>query len=369
MPPKRSAEPPRPGPDIDAAVAGNQPRLPGCRAPTARGDEPARGFRTALRFGTFSITVLLGGGGKIAICPYRWGLDYATRMTMIYELPPDLFEQARPILGHPPADLAYIDAGLRGVNPARIFVDDPDRPTAALMTRTYEYFVGGLLDTPVTDFIRDAPLEAVVWANFYGFVAVDAPWNEHLRTLHLGLETIGRRTFRFDPEHIDMVRGWSDRVPDGLSIVPLTAELAEMADREMPEIIGMFWSGYQGFAENGFGVLALDGEQPVSTTYAVAVGAGEANIGVMTVPDYRRRGLAKLCSQACIEMAYERDLVATWDCDEPNVASARLALEIGFTEQEPFVELAFPNRAKPTQTADLWIADPIDNGIVAWSKV
>ena len=55
----------------------------------------------------------------------------------VFELPSHLFENALLVLGHPPADFAYIDAGLRGINPARIFVDDPDRPTAALMTRTY----------------------------------------------------------------------------------------------------------------------------------------------------------------------------------------------------------------------------------------
>lgn len=289
-------------------------------------------------------------------------------MTTIYELPPDLFERARPILGHPPADFAYIDAGLRGINPARVFVDDADQPTAALMTRTYEYFVGGELETPIADFIRDAPLGTAVWADFYGFVAVDAPWNDRLRALHAELETIGRRSFRFDPEQIERVRGWAERVPAGLSLVPLTAELAEMADRKMPEIIGMIWSGYESFAKHGFGALLLDGDTPVSTTYAAAVGGGEANVGVMTVQDYRRRGLATLCSQACIEMAYERGLVATWDCDQPNVASAALALAIGFTEQEPFVELAFPNRAKPPQTTDQWAAEPGDGGIVAWIR-
>ena len=69
-------------------------------------------------------------------------MNYHRRMN-VYELPRALFELARPILGRPPADFAYIDAGLIGMSPARIFVDDPEQPAAALMTRTYEYFVGG----------------------------------------------------------------------------------------------------------------------------------------------------------------------------------------------------------------------------------
>jgi GNAT superfamily N-acetyltransferase len=286
----------------------------------------------------------------------------------VYELPPHLFENARPVLGHPPADFAYIDAGLRGINPARIFVDDPDRPTAALMTRTYEYFTGGAIGTALDDFIRDAPAECAVWDQFYGFVAVDAAWNDHLRSLQPALEVIGRRSFRFDPARAVLVRDWPNRVPEGIAIVPLTAVLAEIADLEMPEIIGRFWSGYESYAAHGFGAIALAGSRPVAATYAVAVGKGEANLGVMTVPDYRRRGLARLCSQACIEMALARGLVATWDCDRPNQASSDLALEIGFAEHEPFVELAFPARAKPDQSSGKWQSDTIQDGVTGWTR-
>src|SRR5688500_6960746 len=107
-------------------------------------------------------------------------------MTTVYELPPDRFDLARPLLSSPPADWAYVDAGLTGVNPARVFVDDPDRPTAALMCRTYEFFVGGALGTGIDDFIRDAPSEPGVWDQFYGFVAVDGAWNAHLFALQPG---------------------------------------------------------------------------------------------------------------------------------------------------------------------------------------
>jgi GNAT superfamily N-acetyltransferase len=289
-------------------------------------------------------------------------------MVAIFELPFDRFETARPILSNPPADWGYIDAGLTGVNPARIFVDDPERPTTALMCRTYEYFVGGALGTSVADFIRDAPAEAEVWANFYGFVAVNPKWNDHLVTLQPDLEVIGRRSFRFDPARIDSVRGAADRVPSGLRLAPLTAELAEMADREMPVIIGTFWSGYDRYARHGFGALVLDGDKPVSVNYANVVGGGEANVGVVTLPDYRRRGLATLCSQACIKMAHERGLIATWDCDTVNVASAQLALSLGFVEHDPFQELALPHRQKPKQSEGLWTSEDAGNGLTRWSR-
>ena len=290
-------------------------------------------------------------------------------MTTIYELPPSQFERARPILGNPPADFAYIDSGLTGASPARVFVDDPGQPAAALMTRTYEYFVGGALETPLADFIQDAPVEVGVWADFYGFVAVDPAWNDRLRVLHPELETIGRRSFRFDSANLDRVRGWRERVPLGLRVVPMTAELAETADREMPEVIGKLWAGYHLFAKYGFGALMLDGDVPVSVCCAFGVGGGEANLGVATVPAYRRRGLALISSHACVEMTFDRGLIPTWDCDAPNIASGELARAIGFTEHAPFTELAFPNRAKPKQTTGLWKSESHGNGVTRWRRL
>lgn len=282
------------------------------------------------------------------------------------------------MLSDPPADWAYIEAGLTGVNPARVLVDDPERPTAALMCRTYEFFVGGAPRTGIDTFIRDAPSESGVWDQFYGFVAVNEAWNDHLYTLQPGLQVEDRRSFRFDPARIASVRGAADRVPVGLRLVAVTADLAEIVDQELNETIGSTWGGYDRFAAHGFGAAILDGERPVSVTFTNVVAGGDANLAVITAPDYRRRGLAMLTSQACIELAHERGLIATWDCDLANVPSGKLAEALGFTEGEPFLELGFllrdsdrpgpPSRGKPRQSTDVWTREEVDNGVVRWSR-
>jgi hypothetical protein len=61
----------------------------------------------------------------------------------IYELPPALFSRAAPVFASAWCDQPYLDAVLHGKDTGRIFVDDAEHPTAALMTRSYEYFVGG----------------------------------------------------------------------------------------------------------------------------------------------------------------------------------------------------------------------------------
>jgi RimJ/RimL family protein N-acetyltransferase len=107
---------------------------------------------------------------------------------------------------------------------------------------------------------------------------------------------------------------------------------------------------------------------PVSVCCAFGVGGGEANLGVATIPAYRRRGLALTCSHACVEMTFDRGLIPTWDCDAPNVVSGELAHAIGFTEHDSFTELALPNRAKPKQTTGTWRSEGQEDGITLWVR-
>src|SRR3712207_4148218 len=76
----------------------------------------------------------------------------------IYELPPPLFPRAAPLFAEAWMDGAFIGAVFEGKTPGRVFVDDAERPTAALMCRTYEYFVAGNPGaTALRAFIRYAP--------------------------------------------------------------------------------------------------------------------------------------------------------------------------------------------------------------------
>jgi GNAT superfamily N-acetyltransferase len=288
-------------------------------------------------------------------------------MITVYEIPVGivpleaLFAEAR-------ADRPYIASALSGESPARVLVDDPKRPSTALIARTYEYFLGGATGTALDHFIIDAAPEVGIWQDFYGFVATTSEWNARLPTLVPSLEWIGRRTFRIEQPEVATISTWREDVPADVEIVPLTVELAELADREMPEIIGRFWSGYERYGERGFGSVALIDGHPVSIAYSVGVGGGEANVGVMTVESQRRRGLAALCSRAWIEQCYERGLVPTWDCDEANPASAALALSIGFMEQAGFNEWANPERKPRVGEAGLWTRSNGDYGVVRWTR-
>ncbi|MDQ3045591.1 MAG: GNAT family N-acetyltransferase, partial [Chloroflexota bacterium] len=60
---------------------------------------------------------------------------------------------------------------------------------------------------------------------------------------------------------------------------------------------------------------------------------------------------ARIVSAAYVEECLRRGLVATWDCDQVNVASGALALDLGFGDERSFTELAPPRRASHAFTS------------------
>jgi RimJ/RimL family protein N-acetyltransferase len=291
--------------------------------------------------------------------------------TRIYELPFASYEVARSLFDPAWFDRAHIDAAFAGRQPSRLFVDDPRRPTGAILCRTYEYFLAGQPAPALRQFVAEAPAEARIFdvihdldrarrestIAFYGLVPVGDLWREALIEEFDGaLEQIGRRTFRFDGA-LEQVSALVARIPPGFSVRAVDAALAERIDREVNEFIGLFWGGYERFGLGGTGACVVDGERIASVAYAIAVSDREMNIGVETVADYRRRGLATIASRACMAEALARGITPTWDCDDSNPASAALALRLGFTELPSFLELALPGRAGPALSMGRWIAE------------
>lgn len=299
----------------------------------------------------------------------------------LYELGPSHVSAARPLFADATFDRVFVDAFFEGRQPGRLFVDDPARPAGALLCRSYDYFLAGEPSTALRRFVRDAPAEAEVFAafpdlaaardaptfGFYGFVPLTDAWRRTLLEDHRELEVIGRRAFRFDRVRAEHVRDQLGRAPDGIVVRPLDAELARRADEELEEPIAVAWTGYADFAIGGFGACALADGAILSVAYTTAVSDREANLAVATAEHARRRGLAAAVSAACIMLALDRGLTPTWDCDAENSASAHLALKLGFTEEPSFVELAFPGRRGPAQTAGAWTAEPDPAGRV-WRR-
>jgi len=276
---------------------------------------------------------------------------------MIYELPRAYFDRARPLFAETWMDGSFIWGAFEGRLAGQVFVDDLERPTATMLVQAFEYYVAG--DPGATElrrFIADAPAEAEVFARMYGYVATNVPFARALLDDHAGrLRVIARRGYRWagDEAAEAALARWRD-TPPGIAIRPLDRALAERVDREMGQSIAPFWGGYERFLRGGFGFCALAGDDLAAVVYAAGVGGGEANIDVFTAEPFRRRGLAARVCAVFIAHCRANGLVATWDCDSDNAASARLATALGFREGLPFSQLSTLGYGKLVESRGRW---------------
>src|SRR6478752_7501240 len=93
-------------------------------------------------------------------------------------------------------DRPYWEAAFDGRVASRLFVDDPDHPASALLTRTYDYFLAGVASPALLRLLADAPPETRVFDWFYGFVPLTSSWRDALPATFPELISIDRRAFR-----------------------------------------------------------------------------------------------------------------------------------------------------------------------------
>jgi hypothetical protein len=288
-------------------------------------------------------------------------------LTTLFELPFDQFSRVQPLFADAPFDQPCYDSAFEGAQPARIFADDADMPNAALMCRSYEYYLAGSVAPALRQFAAEAPQEAEVFASFYGYVPLNDAWKAALLS-DTAYEVIGRMNFQWTPG--TPVPDWRAALPADGRIVPIDVALAQQLDREcypVPFIL-YDWGSYEAYARDGFGFALMLGDAVASTITAITVSSRHALINVATEPPFRRRGFAALVGACFVEAALERGLLPVWDTDDTNLGSAATARRIGFTEQTPFAELALPNRAKPTQMGGVWSSELRADGVTVWNR-
>lgn len=290
-------------------------------------------------------------------------------MTAVHELPLGKMDIARPVFADAWFDEAYIDSVFEGRQPGRLFVDHPEAPAAAILFRTFGFYVAGDAgSSALRRFIRDAPPEPGVFQSLYGYVPVGEAWTQALLDDHGELlEVIPRHGFKWHPtvEACAAVEGWRDRLPPGARMVEIDLDLARRIDREMKQFIKIYWLSHEAYAEGGFGYCLMLGDTIASIAYAISVSSTEANIDVETSEPFRRQGLSTLTSSAYIERCRSLGLTPTWDSDGNNPASVATARKLGFREYPPFAQLSPPRGASLLGPEGLWVHD----GNSAWSRI
>ncbi len=218
---------------------------------------------------------------------------------------------------------------LEGILPGVIAVDDVENPSWAVGRMHWNTgFAAGNVDCVEA---AVATTKLARWGEF-GIFRADTD-----RDIPGGVRRVARLEFcgqRRESKNTPL--------PEGCQIVPMTVELLNRC--QWGEGTGTIWGGLERFVERGLGSCLVRGEEILCEVPAFSLGAGKVEISVITHPDHRGKGYAKLTCRHMAEACQERGLMPTYSCDQDNYASVAIARSLGFSEERRCRSVTYQQR-------------------------
>jgi RimJ/RimL family protein N-acetyltransferase len=115
---------------------------------------------------------------------------------------------------------------------------------------------------------------------------------------------------------------------------PLRGEEIAVVDNRF-QLMGRFWRNEDKFLSEAYAVVAWKDSKPAAICYAAAIADSQAEIDVMTAPEFRRSGLGREVVECFNRRLLDAGFRPVWDCFTNNEGSMALCRSTGFTPVRP----------------------------------
>ena len=252
-------------------------------------------------------------------------------------------------------------AAIEGNNPGRIFVNDVKNPKTALGLTVEGYFLVGDQDNPNTmaalrDLFKGKIFTGEVFVNgdwSMSLAVHPQTWVEKLPELIPTHEIEAIERYHYSCQSLKFK--WRENVPNGFTIKRVDGEFLNSDQINFSEDIRdwmdfeQVWGSVESFLSKGVSFCVLHDNDVVSWCASDCVADCRIDIGIFTLPAYRRQGLGTLAVAATVEYCLKHDLKAIgWHCNAENVGSWKTAERVGFKRNRDY-------------TYYYYIFDPIDH--------
>ncbi|MCP4709616.1 MAG: GNAT family N-acetyltransferase [Planctomycetes bacterium] len=273
---------------------------------------------------------------------------------MISELAKNKFRSIDNLLQNENYDVE-VKSVIRGNNPGRVFVDDPENPqTAMIWANGIEgfYLIGqeknpkfnNHLDQYIERVIRPLAIESGLdWFEVSGnnpTWAIEIPKIFQNRQLTKSYQSVYRiKDLNSVPVSINSPETGFQVLR--LNRVIFDSDKIENIDFLVSKIL-LFWDSIDNFLDKGFGFYILANNLIVSLCFSAFVADNIQAIDIETQPEYRRKGLGRQVALKYMDYCRRQRLLPHWDCMKENIASALLAESIGFSKYFDYALFYFP---------------------------
>ncbi len=241
-------------------------------------------------------------------------------------------------------DLEYnlsIFSVINKINPGRIFVNNMENPTAALLISPEGmYFTGDAKDNAfnceLNNVLKDDILKKALEKLKVDYIVFysSKEWENSFKDIFSSLYPMkdDRRYLELEigKFHIEEV---SENVKKIDREMLLGSNLKEIDD--VRESIIENWSSVDNFLENGFGYVYIVDGGVVSRCIADCVVEDKCELGVETEEDYRQKGYCTQVVIATLNYCKNNNIKNVgWHCWDNNIPSYKLAEKVGFKQKK-----------------------------------
>jgi RimJ/RimL family protein N-acetyltransferase len=265
------------------------------------------------------------------------------------ELEPGQFERVRSLF----QDFDYslsINAAIEGNNPGRIFVDDADQPRTAFALTVEGYLLAGEDSNPETN---EALRHLLKQRIFTGEVFVNGDWS---MSLAVHPESWEAKLPELIPTHeVEKIEryhylchnlrfDWRQNVPEGYIVRSFDQALLNEEQIAFPDVVRDWmdipevWWSEEKFLLKGVSYAVLHDREVVAWCTPDCVAGDRIDVGVITHPAHRRKGLASVVVAATVEECLKNGYSALgWHCNAENIGSWKTAEKVGFERNREYV--------------------------------
>ncbi len=266
---------------------------------------------------------------------------------MIYELNKHDYENVRPLC----RDLGYhltMQAVIDGTSPGRIYVDDVQKPHTAFICSVEGYYLAGDSENAdfnqaLSDLIHNTGESGKTLRAGEDAMNLDVfprTWARHISTLFPDRAPLIEQRRKYICTQLRVE--WKKLLPDGYSVHPIDQYLLERSGIKIPDhVYGWIqanWGNHEYFFQHGFGFCLVHEQQVVSWSVADCISGDRCEIGIHTLPEYQRRGLATITVAATVDFCFSQGFKSVgWHCNDNNVGSWKTAEKVGFVKERDYV--------------------------------
>ncbi len=260
---------------------------------------------------------------------------------MIYELKQDQFNNAVHLLNGDFINLE-IKSVIKGYNPGWVFVDNPEEPKTAMVwskgIRGF-YFVGDEnninFNNSIDNYIDKEIFHRAktLGMDYFEFSGTSLEWEATLESVFAHRDILKSKQFVYKNNIIEDRIFENVKLNNDYSIKKIDLELLNSGLLNLDfikSIILEWWDTTEDLLAKGVGYCILHNQRAVSVCTASFVTEESMESHIVTLEDFRKKGLAKKAVSEFLKHCKANSYEAYWDCMEKNIGSRALAESLGY---------------------------------------